>query len=219
MKPLAMPFRGRRWLLAAVLLSLLLRVPFFGLPMISDEGGYAYVADRWLDGEGSLYHDLWVSRPQGIFVVYGLILQAPGSSIAGIRLGAWLASVLTLVCVWRYARQWAGRGTAAIAGLAGPPPDDPPPAKGEWPRLLHTLEGWTWGLAFSPDGKSLAAGVWGGKVVPDLPDGGVILWDVVAGKRATVLKGYRTVKALAFLERAGYAGVIPGVVAGLKTFR
>ena len=117
MKPLAMPFRGRRWLLAAVVLSLLLRVPFFGLPMISDEGGYAYVADRWLDGEGSLYHDLWVSRPQGIFVVYGLILEAPGSSIAGIRFGAWLASVLTLVFVWRYARQWAGRGPAAVAGL------------------------------------------------------------------------------------------------------
>jgi 4-amino-4-deoxy-L-arabinose transferase-like glycosyltransferase len=117
-KQLAMPFPGRRWLIAAVALSLLLRAPFFGLPMISDEGGYAYVADRWLDGEGNLYHDVWVSRPQGIFVVYGLILQAPGSSIAGLRLGAWVASVLTLIFVWRYARQWAGRGTAAMAAIA-----------------------------------------------------------------------------------------------------
>src|SRR5687768_13129231 len=99
MRRLAMPFPGRRWLIAAVVLSLLLRVPFLGVPMISDEGGYAYVADRWLDGEGRLYHDVWVSRPQGIVVVYGLILQAPGSSIAGLRLGAWLASVLTLVFV------------------------------------------------------------------------------------------------------------------------
>ena len=117
-KPLAMLFRGRRWLLAAVVLSLLLRVPFFGLPMISDEGGYAYVAERWLDGRGSLYHDLWVSRPQGIFVVYGA--DPAGARLlasTALRSGAWLASVLTLVFVWRYARQWAGRGPAAVAAL------------------------------------------------------------------------------------------------------
>jgi 4-amino-4-deoxy-L-arabinose transferase-like glycosyltransferase len=105
-------------LVAAVVLSLLLRAPFLGLPMVADEGGYAYVADRWLDGEGRLYQDVWVSRPQGIVLLYGLVLQAPGSSTVALRLAAWLACVLTLLCVWRYARAWAGPGPAAVAAVA-----------------------------------------------------------------------------------------------------
>jgi Dolichyl-phosphate-mannose-protein mannosyltransferase len=111
----AVPRRGRLWLLAAVVLSLLLRLPFLRLPMISDEGGYAYVARRWLDGRGHLYDNLWVSRPQGIFVAYGAIQRWLGPTVADLRFGAWLASTLTLVFVWRYAREWAGRGTAALA--------------------------------------------------------------------------------------------------------
>src|SRR5262245_40742490 len=107
--------RGRRWLLVAIGLSLLLRLPFLRLPMISDEGGYAYVAQRWLDGRGHLYDDLWVSRPQGIFAAYGFIQRTIGPSAADLRFGAWLASVFTLVFVWRYAREWADRGTAAMA--------------------------------------------------------------------------------------------------------
>src|SRR5262249_43126164 len=107
--------RGRRWLLLAIGLSLLLRLPFLRLPMISDEGRYAYVAQRWLDGRGHLYDDLWVSRPQGIFAAYGVIQRTIGPSAADLRFGAWLASVVTLVFVWRYAREWAGRGTAAMA--------------------------------------------------------------------------------------------------------
>lgn len=107
--------RGRRWLVLAILLSLALRLPFFRLPMISDEGGYAHVARRWFDGRGHLYDDLWVSRPQGIFAVYGLIQAAIGPSVVDLRLGAWFASVVTLIFIWRYSRAWAGRGTAALA--------------------------------------------------------------------------------------------------------
>jgi 4-amino-4-deoxy-L-arabinose transferase-like glycosyltransferase len=89
--------------------------------MISDEGGYAYVAQRWLDGRGLFYQTLWVSRPQGIFVAYGAIQRTLGETVEALRLGAWLASVLTLIFVWRYARSWAGRGTAALtAGLFAP---------------------------------------------------------------------------------------------------
>src|SRR5215211_2920014 len=99
---------GWRWFFVAVGVSLALRLPFLSLPMISDEGGYAYVAQRWLAGEGRLYHDLWVSRPQGIFVVYGLILQGVGTSVEAMRFGAWLATVGTLGFVWLFARAWAG---------------------------------------------------------------------------------------------------------------
>jgi 4-amino-4-deoxy-L-arabinose transferase-like glycosyltransferase len=85
--------------------------------MISDEGGYAYVAQRWLDGRGTLYDNLWVSRPQGIFLAYGLIFHTIGTSVAALRIGAWIVSILTLLIVWRYASAMSGRRTARLATL------------------------------------------------------------------------------------------------------
>lgn len=105
------------WLLLALGLSLLVRVPFLGLPMISDEGGYAYVAKRWLAGEGRLYHDLWVSRPQGIFVAYGLIFETLGTGVAALRLGAGLTAAATLLIVWRVAGALGGGVVAVVAAL------------------------------------------------------------------------------------------------------
>lgn len=108
---------GWRWLVLAVGISFVLRVPLLAMPMISDEGGYAYVAQRWLAGEGRLYHDLWVSRPQGIFVAYGLIFESLGTSVEALRVGAWLASAATLGFVWLFARDWAGPRLAGRAAL------------------------------------------------------------------------------------------------------
>jgi 4-amino-4-deoxy-L-arabinose transferase-like glycosyltransferase len=105
------------WLLLATLVSFVLHFPFFGLPMISDEGGYAYVAQRWLDGRGELYDNIWVSRPQGIFLAYGLIFKTIGTSIVDIRIGAWVFSALTLIFVWLFANEWAGRRTAIVATM------------------------------------------------------------------------------------------------------
>lgn len=85
--------------------------------MISDEGGYAYVAQRWIDGRGELYDNIWVSRPQGIFLAYGLIFKTIGTSIDAIRLGAWVFSALTLIFVWLFANAWAGRRVAIVATL------------------------------------------------------------------------------------------------------
>jgi 4-amino-4-deoxy-L-arabinose transferase-like glycosyltransferase len=86
--------------------------------MISDEGGYAYVANRWWNDTGHLYHDVWVSRPQGILVIYGAVDALLGSSVVSYRFVAWLATVVTMLMVWRYARDWAGHGTAIIAALS-----------------------------------------------------------------------------------------------------
>lgn len=104
------------WLGLAVLLSFLLRLPFLQVGLISDEGGYAYVAQRWLDGRGTLYDDIWVSRPQGIFAAYAAIMETLGSSVADLRFGAWLFVVATMPFVFAFARAYAGR-RAAIAGL------------------------------------------------------------------------------------------------------
>ncbi|MDQ3779482.1 MAG: glycosyltransferase family 39 protein [Chloroflexota bacterium] len=108
-------FRIWIWPSLAIALSLVLWLPFLDLPMISDEGGYAYVTSRWLAGEGHLYHDLWVSRPQGIFAVYALILETLGDDVVAFRLGAWIAAAATLILVWRMARAWAGTTVASVA--------------------------------------------------------------------------------------------------------
>ncbi len=94
-----------------------MRWPFLGVPMIADEGGYAYVTARWIAGDGHLYDDLWISRPQGIFIAYRLIFALFGTSTEAIRLGAWIAAAATLVVVWAFARARSGPRVAALATL------------------------------------------------------------------------------------------------------
>jgi 4-amino-4-deoxy-L-arabinose transferase-like glycosyltransferase len=105
------------WFFLAIALSLLLRIPYLRVGMISDEGGYAYVAQRWLEGRGTLYDDIWVSRPQGIFVVYAAIMRTIGSSVIDLRIGAWLFVVATMPAVYAVARYYAGRRAAIVALL------------------------------------------------------------------------------------------------------
>jgi 4-amino-4-deoxy-L-arabinose transferase-like glycosyltransferase len=101
----------------AVALSFVLARPFLGIELTSDEGGYAYVAQRWSSGQGHLYDDLWVSRPQGIFLVYRFIFWSLGTSTVAIHLAAWFANVGTMVVVWAFAREAAGRRVANLAVL------------------------------------------------------------------------------------------------------
>lgn len=105
------------WFLVAIALSFLLRIPYFRVGMISDEGGYAYVAQHWLSGRGTLYEDFWVSRPQGIFVVYAAIMKTIGTSVVDLRIGAWLFVVATMPPVYALARAYAGRRAGIVSLL------------------------------------------------------------------------------------------------------
>jgi 4-amino-4-deoxy-L-arabinose transferase-like glycosyltransferase len=104
------------WSLLFAGISFALRWPFFRVPLNADEGGYAYVARRWLDGRGELYADVWVSRPQGIFLAYGAIFRTLGTSVEAIHVGSWLIGLATALFVWFFTRDWLGRraGLAAI---------------------------------------------------------------------------------------------------------
>jgi 4-amino-4-deoxy-L-arabinose transferase-like glycosyltransferase len=104
-------------IVGALVLSFLTRLPFLKVPLITDEGGYAYAAQRWLSGQGVLYQDLFFDRPQGIFLVYGLIQNTLGTSLVAIRLGAWIATGLTLVLVWLIAKEICDRRVAALAAV------------------------------------------------------------------------------------------------------
>jgi hypothetical protein len=45
-----------------LLLALLLRAPHLSTPLDIDEGGIAYIAQRWPGGYGSLYGSYWPAR-------------------------------------------------------------------------------------------------------------------------------------------------------------
>jgi WD40 repeat protein len=84
---------------------------------------------------------------------------------------------------------------ALVAVCAGSARAADTPGPGVAPRLLHTLRGWSYGLAFSPDGKRLAAGERDEGIRPDRA---IVLWDVATGKAADRLTGHRNVWAVAF---------------------
>lgn len=105
------------WLIVAVLFSLALRVPFFDIPMIHDEGGYAYATRGWINGTGQLYGDLWISRPQGIFVLYALIFDTLGEGVRALRFTAWAFAAITIVTVWLFGHRWSPPRIANLAAM------------------------------------------------------------------------------------------------------
>src|SRR3954468_24011249 len=115
--PSSWPMSPFFWLPLSGLLSFALTWRLFFLPMVSDEGGYAYAAQRWFDGRGSLYHDVWISRPQAIFVVYGSILRLIGGSTEDFRFVAWAVSLITMAVVWKLIALWRGPGVAALGTM------------------------------------------------------------------------------------------------------
>jgi hypothetical protein len=64
--------RPGRSLVIAILVAALLRLPFAGWPLGSDEGGCLLVARQW-DGDGPLLYDgQWVDRPPILIAVFKL---------------------------------------------------------------------------------------------------------------------------------------------------
>ena len=116
-KPLGSVLANWLWLAVAILLALVLRTPFLRIPMLADEGGYAWAARGWLNGTGTLYDDLWISRPQGIFIVYAGILEFLGSDTIAMRFAAWIAIAFTVVAVWAFTRMCASPATANLVAI------------------------------------------------------------------------------------------------------
>ena len=94
--------------------SVLIRIPFFNIPMISDEGGYAYVARFWTDSY-QLYRDIPFDRPQGIFLIYKLILNFIGGDVGSIRLAAALWNAITLVFLYLLTREVFNQKAAYVS--------------------------------------------------------------------------------------------------------
>jgi len=112
-------------LATVVVASVLLRLPLLHVPMITDEGGCAYVAKFW-SHDHQLYRDINYDRLQGLFLIYKLILATFGESTAAIRFAASLYAGATTAALFLVARSLsdarAGLIAAALFAVFGAAP-------------------------------------------------------------------------------------------------
>lgn len=90
-----------------------MRLPFLG-SIGPDEGGYAYVAWQWARGH-ALYRSVWVDRPQGLIVVYRLLISIAHAAWA-IRMGAVVAGVAITLVLVAIGRLLESPATGLLAG-------------------------------------------------------------------------------------------------------
>jgi hypothetical protein len=102
-----------------------LRLPFIHLGLGPDEGGYAYVAEQWAHGAKLYGASAWVDRPQGLLLVYRLLL-AIGHGAWAVRLGAVVfAAAITLLLGaigWLLQGAWAGAAASGIYSVVSVAP-------------------------------------------------------------------------------------------------
>jgi 4-amino-4-deoxy-L-arabinose transferase-like glycosyltransferase len=89
--------KERRWIggSALVIVSLLLWLPYLTFPLDADAAGYATVAYWWAQGD-TLYRDITITRPQGIFILFRLIAAAHLDAAIGNHL---VAALYAAACV------------------------------------------------------------------------------------------------------------------------
>lgn len=86
-----------------VIFAVVIRIPFFDVPMVNDEGASAYTAKFWPEYQ-ELYKDINYDRFQGLFLIFKAILLFIGSRLEDIRLGAAIYNAGTVVAVFFVAR-------------------------------------------------------------------------------------------------------------------
>jgi hypothetical protein len=91
------PAARHSWVVTlAAAVVVLVRLPWLGAPLSSDEGGFLFVAGQWHHGGGSLYGSYWVDRPPlliGLFALAHLL----GGTVALRLLGCVAAVVVVLL--------------------------------------------------------------------------------------------------------------------------
>lgn len=109
------------WVLAAALVALALRAPFWSQVAFPDEGGALLVAHQWHGGGPQLYGGLFLDRPP-LLVLFWRLADALG----GVEPARWLATggvvLLVLAAAWagqqvghRRGARWAALVAAALA--------------------------------------------------------------------------------------------------------
>jgi 4-amino-4-deoxy-L-arabinose transferase-like glycosyltransferase len=103
------------FLLAIFAIAAALRVPIANIPLERDEGEYAYIAQRWLDG-AIPYQDSFDQKPPGVFVVYALTLLTLGGTPADIHWAATIYTFGTLTLIFFLGRRLFSPAAGFAAG-------------------------------------------------------------------------------------------------------
>jgi hypothetical protein len=104
------------WLVLAALAFVALRAPVLSMPLERDEGEYAYIGWRLLEGEVP-YRDGFNQKPPGVFAVYAAAIAAFGRSVEGIRLVLYVWTAATAALLFLLVRRLADPLAAAAAIL------------------------------------------------------------------------------------------------------
>jgi hypothetical protein len=108
---------GRALAAAAGLAFLCLRVPYVAMPLERDEGNYAYVAWRLLEGEAP-YRDVFDQKPPGVYAVYAALLALGARSETALHLVLYAWTAACALCLHRFVRGVAGGLAAGFCALA-----------------------------------------------------------------------------------------------------
>jgi len=103
-------------LVLVAIVFVLARAPFVDLPLERDEGDYAYVAWRMLEGEVP-YRDVFDQKPPGIYAVYAALLGIGARSGVGIHLLLYAWTAVCTIALHRLLRDLTGAPAAAFAAL------------------------------------------------------------------------------------------------------
>jgi 4-amino-4-deoxy-L-arabinose transferase-like glycosyltransferase len=102
---------------AALLISLIWRVPsLFDPPWVNDEGTYFAVAQAISHGY-RLYAGVWENKPPAIYVLYAGVYQVLGPSLVGVRTMAALAVLGLVALVYAIAGRYLDRASRLAASL------------------------------------------------------------------------------------------------------
>ncbi len=91
-------------------------LPYLDLPLHTDSAVYAHAAYWWMHGD-TLYRNFTITRPQGIFVVFGLIEAIGLGSIRGIHFAAGITIVLCALLLLKIAAMVWGRAVGFGAAV------------------------------------------------------------------------------------------------------
>jgi hypothetical protein len=103
-------------LFAAIVAFVLVRAPLLSVPLERDEGEYAYIAQRLLEGDVP-YRDAFDQKPPAIFFAYAAAISLFGASVEGIHLFLYGWTAATALALFGCVRRRGGPLAAAFATL------------------------------------------------------------------------------------------------------